>query len=261
MSSAKSTKKPLKNAKNKNVKSSDPKPTAPRLKPARTGMLARPAKVEVTVDRGLKDRWVALLAKLEDAKREGAGAFDEQWETVGAIVEHDPPLYLAGGFATVRDFLEKHVGENERTARRFIRVAKYASPAEEAKYGVSRLDRAIAYVEAKAGGPAKERLPVAFDKLKVPVEAGGKTTLVPLEKAQVADIEAATRKLLRAADDAAPAKASPLVKAVIAQLKSKPLHGITVRASGGKLSLGAIPPESLADLSAALLRIKLPTET
>ena len=261
MSSAKKARKTPSNAESHPAKSSSPEPAAQKPKPARTGMLARPAKVEITVDRALKDRWAALLAKLEDAKREGAGAFDEQWETVGAIVEHEPPLYLAGGFATVRDFLEKHVGENERTARRFIRVAKYASPAEEAKYGVSRLDRAIAYVEAKAGGPAKERLPVAFDKLKVPVEVGGKTTLVPLEKAQVADIEAATRKLLRAEDDAAPAKASPLVKAVIAQLKSKPLHGITVRASGGKLFLGAIAPESLADLSAALLRIKLPTET
>jgi hypothetical protein len=266
MSSAKTLKKApknpthAKNARSTPAKSSKPKPAAQKPKPSRTGVLARPAKVEVTVDRALKDRWVALLAKLEDAKREGAGAFDVQWETVGAIVEHEPPLYLAGGFATVRDFLEKHVGENERTARRFIRVAKYASPAEEAKYGVSRLDRAIAYVEAKAGGPAKGRLPVAFDKLEVPVEVGGKTTMVPLDKAQVLDIEAATRKLVRAGEEAAPAKASPLVKAVVAQLKSKALHGITVRTTGGKLFLGAIPTSSLADLAAALLRIKLPTE-
>ena len=157
----------------------------------------------------------------------------------------------------MRDFLEKHVGENERTARRFIRVAKYASPAEEAKYGVSKLDRAIAYVEAKAGGPAKERLPVAFDKLRVPVESDGKTTSVSLEKAKVEDIEAATRKLLRADEKDASAKASPVVKVVAAQLKSKPLQGVTVRVTGGKLFLGAIPLGSLAELSAALLRIKL----
>lgn len=227
-------------------------------KPAHTGKLARPVKVEVSVDHELKAHWVSLLAKLEEAKREGAGAFDQQWEAIGAIVEHDPPLYLAGGFSTIRDFLEKHVGESERTARRFIRVAKYASPAEEAKYGISKLDRAIAYVEAKAGGPAKERLPVAFDKLKVPVDSGGKTSLVPLEKARVEDIEAATRKLVRESEKEAPVKASPLVKAVTAQLKSKALQGISVRISGGKLFLGAIAPESLEELSAALLKIKLP---
>jgi len=246
-----------KTAKSTPRKSSEPKGKAAKAKPGQPGKVAQPAKVEVTVDRALKDRWEELLAKLTDAKHEGAGAFDVQWETVGAIVEHEPPLYLAGGFSTIRDFLEKHVGENERTARRFIRVAKYASPAEEAKYGVSKLDRAIAYVEAKAGGPAKERLPVAFDKLRVPVESGGKTTLLPLEKAKVEEIEAATRKLLRVGDKAAPAKASPLVKVVAAQLKSKSLQGVTVRVNGGKLFLGAIPPESLAELSAALLRIEV----
>lgn len=84
-----------------------------------------------------------------------------------------------------------------------------------------RVDRAIAYVEAKARGPAKERLPVAFDKLRVPVESDGKTTFVSLEDAKVEDIEAATRKLLRAGEKDASAKASPVVKVVAAQLRSK----------------------------------------
>lgn len=235
-------------------KQSKPKKSKPKTSGA--GPHAETARVKVTIDRALEKKWKELLSTLREAKRKGAGSFDVQWETVGAIIEHDPPLYLAGGHSTIRDFLEKHVGEDERTARRFLRVAKYASPNEEVKYGVSKLDRAIAYVEAKAGGPAKERLPIAFEKLKVPVERDGKTSLILLEQATVEEVEAATRKLTRASEKAPLVKASPLVRAVTAELKSKPLQGVTVRISGGKLFLGAIPPESLSELSKALGRVK-----
>jgi len=226
-------------------------------KPSRTGALAPPVHVDVEVDKALQKKWAQALDVLQDAKREGAGAFDRQWEAVGAIIEHDPPLFLAGGLSTVKAFLEKHVGENERTARRLVRVAKYASPAEEDKYGISKLDAAIGFIEAQIGGPAQSRLPVAFDALRVPVEKDGKTSHKLLEDSTVEEIHAATRKLQRA-ENKTPVKASPVVKALTKELQTAKLRGVTVRFAGGKVSFGGVPIEAFVEFVKGLARVQLP---
>src|SRR5262245_14170795 len=87
-----------------------------RPRPKRTGLLApKPAKIDLRVDRDLKRRWMQALEVVKEAKREGATAFDRQYETVGEILEHDPPLYLAGGYATERAFIREVLNEPERT--------------------------------------------------------------------------------------------------------------------------------------------------
>ena len=229
--------------------------TKPR--PSRTGLLARPVVVDLKVNKDLRERWQRALDAVKDAKREGASAFDVLWETVAEIVDHDPPLYLAGGLATTKDFLAQHLNETERSARRWMRVARYASPVEEARYGVSKLDAVIGYLEAQSGGPIKGRLPVAFDKLKIPVERDGKLTQVPLEEATVEQIETATRKLKRS-EQKHPAAASPVLVAITRELSKGKLRGVSAKISGGKLMLGAIPLEALTDLADALRRMKLP---
>ncbi len=228
--------------------------TKPR--PSRTGLLARPVVVDLKVNKDLRDRWQRALDAVKDAKREGASAFDVLWETVAEIVDHDPPLYLAGGLATTKDFLAQHLNETERSARRWMRVARYASPAEEVRYGVSKLDAVIGYLEAKSGGPIQGSLPVAFDKLKIPVERDGKITQVPLEDATVEQIETATRKLKRS-EQKHPAAASPVLVAITRELSKGKLRGVSAKISGGKLMLGAIPLEALTDLADALRRMKL----
>jgi hypothetical protein len=140
-------------------------------------------------DRAIQAAHTAL-GVVRASRREGSTAFDELWETVAEIVESEPPLYLAGGYATVRDFLAQEVGEPERSAKRWMKVAKYASPVEENKYGTSKLDAAIAFVEAKNGAPAKGRIPIDFAKLKVLVEGNGKRSLVKLADATVDQIRA-----------------------------------------------------------------------
>lgn len=83
--------------------------------------------------------------------------------------------------------------EEPRQAERFIRVAKFASPAEEQLHGVSKLEVAIAFVKAKLGSlPEHPPLPVAFDRLRIPVKSGTKS----LADASVAEIRAATSALL-----------------------------------------------------------------
>ncbi|MCC6559239.1 MAG: hypothetical protein IT372_40450 [Polyangiaceae bacterium] len=138
-------------------------------------------------------------------------------------------------------------------------MAKYASPAEEARYGVSKLDAAITYVEAKQGAPAKGRVPVAFNDLKISIDRDGKTVRLGLDDASVKEIAEATRRLLRA-EQKTPAKASPVVTAITRELGKGLLAGITVRLAGGRLALGAIPVEALGDLAKALGRVKLPRE-
>jgi len=227
-----------------------------RSKPSRTGPLAPTAHVDVVIDRALERRWDQAMKRVSNARREGAGAFDELWETVAEIVEHDPPLYLAGGFATARAFLTKHLGESERTARRLMRVAKYASPQEEVRYGVSKLDAALAYVEAKAGGAARGRLPVDFANLRIPIEGDKERKTVSFAEATVQQVAVATRRLLRHGGEHT--NRSPLERAVAAGLRAGGLAQISVRVVGGRLALGNIAPGDLAALGKALRGVRLP---
>lgn len=147
--------------------------------------------VTVKVDPALKRRWDALYGIVTSAEREGAIEFDRLWEAVGEIVDRE--LYVLGGFKDARDFFERQLGEKERNAYRFIRVARFSSASEESKYGVTKLDAALSFIEAKVGAPlAHPPLPIAFEKLRFPTKEGKKLTL---EDARVADILAATRAL------------------------------------------------------------------
>lgn len=234
------------------------KKSASKPKPKPTGALSRPAHVEVEVDRALKVRWDKAIATLSASKQKGATAFDVLWETVSEIVEHDPPLFLAGGFSTAKAFLAAHFEETERSAYRNMRVAKYASPTEEARYGVAKLDLALTYIEAKLGAPAKGSLPVDFARMKIPVERDGEEKKLGLEEVTAQEIAAAARKLARTAKKA-PSKASPLVAAFTKALSKGPLRAVTVRLSNGKLSFGGVDPAAISAFSQALAGVKLPT--
>jgi hypothetical protein len=89
---------------------------------------------------------------------------------------------------TAKAFIAAHFEEPERTAYRNVRVAKYASPAEEARYGVAKLDLVINYVEAKLGAPAKGRVPIDFAKVKIPVQRAGEERRVGIEEATAKEI-------------------------------------------------------------------------
>ena len=153
----------------------------------------RTAAVVVRVDPKLKREYARLAADIARASANEKKDFDLRWEAAMSIVEHSPPLYLAAGIASVEDFYRDVMHEEPRQAERFIRVAKFASPAEEELYGVSKLEAAIAFVKAKLGTlPAHPPLPVAFNRLRIPVKTGTKA----LADASVAEIRAATSALL-----------------------------------------------------------------
>ena len=157
-----------------------PKPTAKDV----------PAKVDPT----LKAAWDKLAARIDDAQHRGSAAFDELWEAVGAALEHDPPLYPMGGYKNPTELFTQLLHTDPRSAKRFVKVARYATPKEEETYGVSNLDAAIDYLEEKHG-PLGASLPVAFDRLKIPVKDGKTTKLVPFAKLTALEIQRATRAL------------------------------------------------------------------
>lgn len=214
------------------------------------------AKVTVRIDRALRRRWLDALRVVRRSARGAAVSFDERWEAVAEILDHDPPLYLAGGFATAREFLAAELGETERTARRYVRVARFASPVEEARYGVSKLDAVLAFLEARAGKPFG-RLPVDFQRLRIPVRRDERPRRLTVASASVEEVRSATRALLRSSGGAAPGTA-PLVRAVDAALAAGPLRGIRVRLAAGRLSFSGVPADALAAFAAALAGVRLP---
>lgn len=223
-----------------------------------TKSTARPARVEVVIDRKSKLAWEALSKAMHDAKRDESSGFDAYWEAVQAIIDHTPPLYLAGGFPTVRAFLAKVVGEKERTAFRMMRVARFASPDDETRYGTSKLDAALTWLAAKGLQLDGPKIPVDFARLKIPATREGKALQLGLADATVAEIAAATRALAR--KGRAPKKtASPVQGAIEAGLrKSAALRKVGVQHARGEITLRGIPEGQWDTFVKTAAKVKLP---
>ena len=112
-----------------------------------------PPVIKIKVDAARKKELDCLLAIMYSGVREEALGFNAYWEAVGTIFDRE--LFADGGYDSPHAFIAAIVKEPRRTALRMTRVARYASPAEEAKCGTSILDAALSYIEAKTGGAVK----------------------------------------------------------------------------------------------------------
>ena len=164
-------------------------------KPSATTKRAKAALPSVHVDPKLKARYEALAAEIARQTDRDMHAWDARWEACARIVEHNPPLYPLGGYATARDFFREVMHEEERTAYRWMTVAKFASPEDEKTYGPTKLDAVLRYLAEKVG-PVEGKLPVALDKLRIPARGkNGSAHSKPLGEATVAEVNAATTAL------------------------------------------------------------------
>ncbi len=219
---------------------------------SRTKKIASAADVRVKVDGKLKSLWDRHLRALEQAKGQGAKAFDLLWEVVDVIVNHDPPLWVVGDYASASEFFAKELHETERTAQRNIRVARYATAAEEERYGVSTLDAAIGFLEAKHGGPLPGRAPIAFERVTIPVKQGGVTHARRLADVSVKQIQAATAALTGGAKKHPASDAyRAITKALAAQ---KPLANVEVHERNGLFAFHGVPSGALHHFGAAVTR-------
>ncbi|HEY1957747.1 MAG TPA: hypothetical protein VGH28_19135 [Polyangiaceae bacterium] len=205
--------------------------------------------VKVAVDPSLKKAWDAIAKRLDAGEHEGAKAFDEIWEAAGEAVEHDPPLYVLGGYKTAAEFFLQRLHTDKRTAERNIRVAKYASPVDEERYGATNLDSGIRWLEAKHG-PLGGRMPVAWDKLKIQVD--GKA--IAFEKLTATQIDGATRALGKTKAPAHRARS-----AFEAALKKHDVFKETrVNELAGRVTFTRVPIASIALFAKTIASVNVP---
>lgn len=243
-------------------KASSASKPAPRAFPRRTRSTA---PVTVTVDVALKKLYAEALDRLEKATAEGAKAWDVRYEAISDILEHEPPLYLAGGFSAEHQFFAKHVGEDRTTVYRNTRVAKYATPAEIETYSASRLSAAIVWLETKNGGPLKGRNPIDFAKLRIPVREAGQNpgeppriVSKPLAELSVEQLRGAIA-LLKGRQNASK-KASPEARELTALLSRAKVKGVTFELRRGTVVL-RVPLDAVAETGKALAAYRAPTST
>lgn len=225
-------------------------------KPKKPTTAAAPKDVRVPVDATLKRRFDALAEIIDVAKGRGAAAFDVLWEAVARVVDHEPPLYVVGGYKNAAEYFREALGESERNARRFVRVARYASPKDEKRYGVTKLDAALAFVEAKLGAPlAEPPLPVALDRLRIPVTEGKSVRHVSLEQASEDQIRAAARALLKSGRAAPRSAAQAALAKALGGVGS--LAEVHVRVKAGKASFTGVPLAALGTFARAIARAEV----
>ena len=218
-------------------------------------LIRKKRDVVVKVDAGLKRLYAEALGQFERATAEGAKSWDHRYEAVADIVEHVPPLFLAGGFSTETDFFASVLQENRQSVYRNMRVAKYASADDIERFTSSRLDAAITYVETKNGGPLRGRTPIDFAKLRFPFKREGKTvskTMVDITMAELRDAIA----LLKGRETASK-KASPLGRALSEVLKRSKVKGASVSVSASQVVL-RVPVSGIDAVAAALAKFKSP---
>ncbi|MBI2389102.1 MAG: hypothetical protein HYV09_05755 [Deltaproteobacteria bacterium] len=213
----------------------------------------KPADLPVPVDVTLKRLWDKHAKIIAAAIDRDASAFDERWEAAAAIVDHEPPLYVVGGHKNAAEFFKSVLREPPRTAFRNMRVAKYFSPRDEAAHGVAKLDALLSFLEAKQKKPLGKSLPAALTKIRVPIAQYGRDDAVPLADATVAQLRAATKKLLKQSGRTRAVKKGKLQESLEAAFAGvELLAGIDVREDDGFVSLRRIPVGAFKAFTKAL---------
>ena len=214
--------------------------------------------VRVAVDADLKRRYDPLARVVRDSRKKGASAFDSLWEAVGAILEHEPPLYVVAGYKDAGEFFREELGETRRNGFRYVRVAKFASPRDEDRYGTTKLDAALSFIEAKLGKALSHPpLPIAFDRLRIPLrnpDSRGRSSL-SLDDARVEDIVAATRRLSKR-----PPKTTSSSERILSEaLRAHPAFSdVHVRVRGGLADITSVPIASWDAFVKALRAVDWP---
>lgn len=204
---------------------------------------------QVHVDRKLRALWNKHSRIIAKAVTRETRAFDERWESAGAIVEHDPPLFLAGGHRNAEEFFRKVLHEAPRSAFRNIRVAEHASPRDEARWGVAKLDAFLSLLEAKQGRPLGRHQRVRFASARVPIS---KSKTLSLDRATVQQVGAATSRLLHAKGRArkTPERVRSVLRRAFSQ--NEALSGVEVHEANGFVTLRRVPISAWNHFVAAL---------
>jgi hypothetical protein len=201
-------------------------------------------------------RYNELLSMMTHGGTGEARGFDEYWEAVSHVI--DEKLFDCGGARSVEEWIKSVVKEPYRTVMRNIRVARHATPEEEARYTVTKLDAALSFVEARMGGPANGHLPIRWESLRIPVQKQRTVVRLSLGDATIAQINAATRAVLaREKHGTKPQSPSEmLLKQLLAA--EKQFANVTIHVSDGSVRFGAVPLASIRAFASAIRKFRVP---
>lgn len=208
-----------------------------------------------------------LLAVIATAEVTEARGFDERWEAIERVrqkhfylLEDDTPTFVA--------WLKKFVGESERTALRNLRVSAIASPAEIARYTVSKINLALSIRDATARRDAEKKgVPWTQPDRPAPIDlAALRFTVVRADKKRNVDLESVTQDELESiVSDITGSKArreksrreslSPTARKLVAAVHKARLQNIEITEHDNQLNIVGARADQLAALAKVLAQL------
>jgi hypothetical protein len=205
---------------------------------------------------GLRSALAEKLGELRALRTEGAGAWDQEWELVGEILEHEPPLWR-GTYASESELIRKELpGETMRSVRRNVTVARAFSARDVKEHGVNVLEELALYLMERDGASRPPRA-IDLDRVIVMVPRGrGQVARFSARGVEIELVRAARRALRKGS--AGGRRAGPEERAIRSALRAKrSLRAVTVGLSRSAVTLGNVPLDALGDLAAALKTVRL----
>ena len=185
--------------------------------------------------------------------------WDRRWEAIAIILQKSYYL-LEDDTPTALLWIKKHTDDSYRTGTRNARVARYASPDEEQRYGITKLDLAITLAQtqhASKNPKAQELKSIDFAALRYAIKTGAKRKKLSLADVSLEQLrELANGKSKRETPATPPlSESGAALNTLITAQKS--LKNITLAEHDSELALGKIRFDQLATLGRLLVNAKL----
>jgi hypothetical protein len=186
-------------------------------------------------------------------RRDHAGAWDEQWELLGEIL--DQKLWRARYEDAKRFFAAQLPNDDPREISRNVLVAGAFRAEDIAQRGVSVLEELALYVKEKSGMTERPR-GLDLDRVVVEVPDGGEIRKVKGSKVTLQQLQAARKRLGKKK----PARADgPRAKHVRERLaKRKALARLQVDVTETHATFRQVPLEDLGALGEVLAKLAVP---
>ncbi len=204
--------------------------------------------------------YAKLLLIMANARREESAGLDRYWEAVGTILAKRL-FILDDQTPTATKWITQHTDETERNAHRLIRIAQAASPNDEAKYGLTKIDLALTYRAQQPGykPSAKPNAPepsMDFGALRFTVKRDAKPSKLTLETITTDELRAIVFK--HDGSPAKPARLGPTGTAIVTALSAYNLEEIAVKEHDAQLTIGPFRADQTSAIADALNHVELP---
>ncbi len=204
-----------------------------------------------------------LQVVMAGAHRSELVGWDRYWESVGLIVAKS--LYTLDGYERAADWLKDTVEGTVRNANRCIRVATIASPDEEARYTITKIDLALSLRDAEIAAGARKKdpafkppitpSPIDLPALKYTVVRDGKKTKLSLREVTTDELRALLHTYASPSRTKKP-KLGPVALELSDLLRAhSTLNTLSVTSRDGMIQLGAFRADQCDDLARLLAQV------